>query len=63
MLCLLSLSRKSVATEGGNLTGFYNALLVYVRMSEEENIKVAELGEHSISCALQDPGYTQKDNI
>ena len=58
MLCRLSLSRKDIATEGGSLTGFYNASLVYVSMSEEANIKLAELvGEHFISCGCKDPGY------
>jgi hypothetical protein len=49
MLCGLSLSRKRIATEGGTPTGFLNALLVYLNLSEEADTKLVVLfGEHFI---------------
>lgn len=43
MLCRLSLSRKHIATEGGNLKGFQNALLVDPIRSYEADIKLVDL--------------------
>lgn len=45
MLCGLSLSRKHIATEGGNLKGFQNALLVDPIRSDEADIKLVDLME------------------
>ena len=42
-LSRLPLSRYHIATEGENLTGFYNALLVPARTSAEADIKPAAL--------------------
>ena len=40
-LSRLPLSRYHIATEGENLTGFYNALLVHASTTEEVDIKPA----------------------
>jgi hypothetical protein len=45
MLCRLSLSGQHIATEGGNLKGFQNALLVDPISSDEADIKHVDLME------------------
>ena len=51
MFCRLSLIRKRIATERGTPTGFLNALLVYLNVSEEADaILVVLVGEHFIFC-------------
>jgi len=48
-VCLLSPSRKQIATEGGNLREFQNALLVCAFTNKEANIKLGEfVGKHCI---------------
>jgi hypothetical protein len=57
VLCRLSLSRKHIATEGGNLKGFQNALLVDPVRSNETDIKLVDLLGETISCDGKDPGF------
>jgi hypothetical protein len=64
MLCRLSLSRKHIATEGGNHMDFLNASLLYASTSEEANITlVKHVGEHGVLYDWRDPGYSRNGKI
>jgi hypothetical protein len=49
-LCRLPLRRFHIATEGENLAGFYNALLVHASTSEEADIKLVKLVGYTPFC-------------
>jgi len=53
MLCRLSLSRKHTATEGGNLKGFQNALLVDPIRRDVVDIKHVDLMEKQFAVTLK----------
>jgi len=57
MLCRLSLSRKHIAIEGGNLKGFQNALLVDPIRSKQADIKLVDLLGETVFCDCKDPGF------
>ena len=62
--CRLSLSRKQIATESWNLSGFWNALLVDASTSEETNIKTCgACGEVFRLVRLERCGYSREDKI
>jgi len=53
MLCRLSLSRKHIATEGGTLKGFQNALLFDPIRSDEADIKHVDLMEKQFAVTVK----------
>jgi hypothetical protein len=53
MLCRLSFSRKHIGTEGGNLKGFQNALLVDPIRNDETDIKLLHLVDEQFPVTVE----------
>jgi hypothetical protein len=59
----MSLSRKHIAPEGGNITDL-ECCFHYVKMSGEANVQLVEhVWERSILCDWKDCGCTRKDKV
>jgi hypothetical protein len=59
----MSLSRKQIATEGGNITAL-ECWFRYVKMSGEANVELVELVcERFILYDWKECGSTNKDNV
>jgi hypothetical protein len=63
MLCRLSRSRKHIATEGGNLKGFQNALLIDPIRSDEADIKLVDLVEKQFSVTVKIPVFRKGQTL
>jgi ATP sulfurylase len=60
----LSLGRKHLATEVGNHTDFWSALLVYTSNGKEVNITPVKLAEeHTFFYDWKDHGYSRKVEV